>query len=118
LNTLATRILLCQGSDVTPTAYGVEIAPGAALPVAGNFEGKQDLQVRNVMARHELSGIGNSTELSKFGIDTVVDLPGVGNNLQDHDEVTIIWKLKDDFKLVNGCTFLSDPSQDPCLEDW
>ncbi|KAJ7491105.1 alcohol dehydrogenase [Mycena latifolia] len=133
LNTLATRVLLCQGSDGVPTAYGVEIAPGAALPVAGNFNGKQDLAVRTVMARHEvivsagvfqspqllmLSGIGNSSELTKFGIDTVVDLPGVGSNLQDHDEISIVWKLKDDFKLFDGCTFLSEPAQDPCLEDW
>ncbi|KAJ7140322.1 hypothetical protein C8R43DRAFT_1109628 [Mycena crocata] len=132
LDTLATRILMCS-SDGIPTAYGVEIAPGAALPVAGNFEGKQDLAVRTVMARHEvivsagvfqspqllmLSGIGNSSELNKFGIDTVADLPGVGTNLQDHDEITITWKLKDEFKLFNGCKFLSDPAKDPCLADW
>ncbi|KAF7328864.1 Choline dehydrogenase [Mycena venus] len=132
LNTLVTRILLCQGSDGLPTAYGVEIAPDTALPVAGNFQGKQDLKVRSVMARHEviisavakvpyqlmLSGIGNSAELSEFGIETVVDLPGVGTNLQDHDEIAVVWKLKDNFKLTNGCTFLSDTAQDPCLEDW
>ncbi|KAJ7157342.1 hypothetical protein C8R46DRAFT_1114199 [Mycena filopes] len=133
LNTLATRLLLCQGGDGLPTAYGVEIAPGAALPVAGNFAGRQNLTVRSVMARHEvilsagvfqspqllmLSGIGNSTELSAFGIETVVDLPGVGKNLQDHDEVAIVWKMKNDYKLFSGCTFLSDPAQDPCLEDW
>ncbi|KAJ7118934.1 hypothetical protein C8R44DRAFT_565771, partial [Mycena epipterygia] len=122
LNTLATRILLCQGSDGHLTAYGVEIAPGAALPVAGNFEGKQDLVVRSVMARQELSGIGNSTELSEFGIETVVDLPGVGSNLQgkcaNHDELSIIWKLEDNFKLYKGCTFLSNTAQDPCLQDW
>ncbi|KAJ7684445.1 hypothetical protein DFH06DRAFT_1155672 [Mycena polygramma] len=133
LNTLATRVLLCQGSDGLPTAYGVEIAPGAALPVAGNFHGKQDLDVRRVMARHEvivsagvfqspqllmLSGIGNATELSALGIEVEKDLPGVGNNLQDHDEITITWKLVDDFKLLAGCTFLSDPAQDPCLQDW
>ncbi|KAJ7494445.1 hypothetical protein B0H11DRAFT_936759 [Mycena galericulata] len=133
LNTLATRILLCQGADGLPTAYGVEIAPGAALPVAGNFEGKQNLTTQNVMARHEvivsagvfqspqllmLSGIGNSTELAEFGIQSVVDLPGVGSNLQDHDEITVIWKLVDNFKLLAGCLFLSDPAQDPCLEDW
>jgi choline dehydrogenase-like flavoprotein len=32
----------------------------------------------------ELSGIGDSRILSNFGIDTVVDLPGVGANYQDH----------------------------------
>ncbi|KAJ6500686.1 alcohol oxidase [Mycena sanguinolenta] len=135
LNTLATKILLCQGSDGLPTAYGLEFVRNAALPVAGNFQGKEDLdgRVQSVMARHEvivsagvfqspqllmLSGIGNSTELSEFGIETVVDLPGVGTNLQDHDEIVVIWDLVDDFKLLEGCTFLSDPAQDPCLEDW
>ncbi|KAJ7184484.1 putative choline dehydrogenase [Mycena filopes] len=133
LNTLATRILLCQNGGDPPTAYGVEVSPGAALPVAGDFAGKQKLTVQSVMARHEvilsagvfqspqllmLSGIGNSTELSTLGIEPVVDLPGVGKNLQDHDEVAIIWKLKRDFKLFAGCTFLSDPAQDPCLGDW
>ncbi|KAJ7234408.1 alcohol oxidase [Mycena rebaudengoi] len=32
----------------------------------------------------ELSGIGNKTILSGLGIRTLVDLPGVGTNLQDH----------------------------------
>lgn len=30
----------------------------------------------------ELSGIGNSTILSEHGIDTIIDLPGVGENLR------------------------------------
>ncbi|PBK78481.1 alcohol oxidase, partial [Armillaria solidipes] len=32
----------------------------------------------------ELSGIGNTTILEKHGIETLVELPGVGENLQDH----------------------------------
>jgi choline dehydrogenase len=31
-----------------------------------------------------LSGIGPQVELQQLGIDTIVDLPGVGRNLQDH----------------------------------
>lgn len=31
-----------------------------------------------------LSGIGQADELKKLGIDVIVDLPGVGKNLQDH----------------------------------
>lgn len=39
----------------------------------------------------QLSGIGSSTQLRKLGIDSVVDLPGVGQNLQDHHvEPTIV----------------------------
>ncbi|AZI57292.1 choline dehydrogenase [Nakamurella antarctica] len=37
----------------------------------------------------QLSGIGNAAELSALGITSVVDLPGVGENLQDHLEVYI-----------------------------
>lgn len=37
-----------------------------------------------------LSGIGPSEQLSRHGIDVVADLPGVGQNLQDHHEVPIV----------------------------
>ncbi len=37
----------------------------------------------------QLSGIGNAAELEALGIRSVVDLPGVGENLQDHLEVYI-----------------------------
>jgi len=39
----------------------------------------------------ELSGIGDKTILSSLGIDTLVDLPGVGSNLQDHIFTTAQW---------------------------
>lgn len=32
----------------------------------------------------ELSGVGSSTRLASLGIDIIADLPGVGENLQDH----------------------------------
>jgi choline dehydrogenase len=37
----------------------------------------------------QLSGVGDSTHLKSLGIKPVVDLPGVGENLQDHLEVYI-----------------------------
>jgi choline dehydrogenase len=37
-----------------------------------------------------LSGIGPSTQLKKHSIATKVDLPGVGENLQDHHEVPVV----------------------------
>jgi choline dehydrogenase len=37
----------------------------------------------------QLSGVGNGAELRALGIDVVADLPGVGENLQDHLEVYI-----------------------------
>jgi len=37
----------------------------------------------------QLSGVGNARELGALGIDVVADLPGVGENLQDHLEVYV-----------------------------
>jgi choline dehydrogenase len=37
-----------------------------------------------------LSGIGPSEDLEQLGIDTVIDLPGVGRNLQDHIVLAVL----------------------------
>src|SRR5699024_11578551 len=37
----------------------------------------------------QLSGIGDAEHLNSLGIDPIVNLPGVGENLQDHLEVYI-----------------------------
>ncbi len=37
----------------------------------------------------QLSGIGNASELKGHGIEVVADLPGVGENYQDHLEATV-----------------------------
>jgi choline dehydrogenase len=42
----------------------------------------------------QLSGAGNARELEGLGIDVVVDLPGVGENLQDHLEVYVQYASK------------------------
>ncbi|KAF5378861.1 hypothetical protein D9615_006948 [Tricholomella constricta] len=126
LDTLAVKLLLCD-SPQGVSAYGVQMAPGAALPVASNFAGKQILDVQNVTARHEvivsagtfqspqllmLSGIGDQDHLQEHGIEPVVHLPGVGNNLQGESP----------YLCLDGSgslqRFLSDPGQDPCLRDW
>jgi choline dehydrogenase len=42
----------------------------------------------------QLSGVGNGAELAKLGIEVVADLPGVGENLQDHLEVYVQYGSK------------------------
>ena len=42
----------------------------------------------------QLSGVGNAAELSKLGMKVVQDLPGVGENLQDHLEVYVQYATK------------------------
>jgi len=42
----------------------------------------------------QLSGVGNGAELAELGIEVVADLPGVGENLQDHLEVYVQYGSK------------------------
>ncbi|EPS99740.1 hypothetical protein FOMPIDRAFT_1108589, partial [Fomitopsis schrenkii] len=53
----------------------------------------------------ELSGIGNSSILSKNGVRTLIDLPAVGENFQEHLYVGVQWKLKpgvETFDILNN----------------
>jgi choline dehydrogenase len=61
-------------------AYGGEV-----IVCSGAFGSPQLLQ---------LSGVGSASELSALGIPVVADLPGVGENLQDHLEVYIQYGSK------------------------
>ncbi len=45
-----------------------------------------------------LSGIGPKDHLSDKGIKLVHDLPGVGQNLRDHPQVKLAWKVKDTYE--------------------
>ena len=49
----------------------------------------------------ELSGVGDGARLKALGIDVVADLPGVGENLQDHYSVGIGWELKPGTPSIN-----------------
>jgi choline dehydrogenase len=61
-------------------AYGGEI-----ISCGGAINSPQLLQ---------LSGVGNGRELSALGIDVVHNLPGVGENLQDHLELYVQYACK------------------------
>ena len=56
----------------------------------------------------ELSGIGNPTILSPLGIDALVNLPGVGENLQEHLFCSIAYEL-DPSREWNHLEALLDP---------
>jgi choline dehydrogenase len=64
----------------------------------------------------KLSGIGPAHELRSHGIPTLVDLPGVGANLQDRYEVGVVTNLTSDFQYLAGCTFGN--GDDPCYAAW
>ena len=49
-----------------------------------------------------LSGIGPAEELALREIEPVVDLPGVGRNLQDHVQIGGIWTTEEPVSLILG----------------
>lgn len=53
-----------------------------------------------------LSGIGNAHELAQFDIPIIKNLPGVGQNLQDHPEVNMMWTS--DFPTLSFGSFLNN----------
>lgn len=56
-----------------------------AIMAAGSIHTPQILQ---------LSGIGDKDQLEKHGIDVVANVPGVGNNLQDHLYVPTVFSCE------------------------
>lgn len=69
----------------------------------------------------KLSGIGPAAELEEHGIDVVVNLPGVGANLQDRYEVGVISEMRGDFPLLADAAFrpprVGDPP-DRAFDEW
>jgi choline dehydrogenase len=51
------------------------------------------------------SGIGLAADLKANGLAVSCDLRGVGQNLQDRYEVTLVSELPDDFALLEGGLF-------------
>lgn len=67
------------------TATGVSFSYGGTIyTVKASKEVVLSGGVFNTPQLLELSGIGGRDLLTSFGIQTLVDLPGVGENLQDH----------------------------------
>ena len=54
----------------------------------------------------QLSGIGNGGHLASLGIDVVADLPGVGENYQDHMEVPVQAETREPISILGHDTGL------------
>ncbi len=87
----ATRIVT-QGNKATGIEYVVDRQRNVAraecevIICAGAVQSPQLLQ---------LSGIGDAAHLKRIGVSPIVDLPGVGANLQDHYQMRAILRLKE-----------------------
>jgi choline dehydrogenase-like flavoprotein len=76
-----------------------------------------------------LSGIGDIVHLKKCGIEHLtgtdgrplcpsIDLPGVGRNLQDRYEISVISQLKEEFSTLKGISFEPGDVNDPARAEW
>ena len=62
-----------------------------------------------------LSGIGPREELERHGLKVRLDLPGVGRNLQDRYEVSIVNRMRENWKPLAGARF---DKRDPQYAEW
>lgn len=127
LNALVTRVLL----DERNRAIGVEYLRGERLYRAHRHPSAHAGERRQVHASREvilsagafntpqllmLSGIGPRGLLQRHGIDVRVDLPGVGKNLQDRYEVSVVNRLTvAEWQVLTGATFAP---RDPPYQEW
>ena len=130
---LATRVLL----DGTRRATGVEYFAGrhlysadprhasAAPPERLHATAKREVILCagafNTPQLLMLSGIGPRRELERHGIAVRLDMPGVGRNLQDRYEVTVVTRMRGNFSLIEGMRFsppLPGEEPDPQFREW
>jgi len=133
MNHLATRVLF----DSDRRAVGVECWEGKNLYRADpNAVEKPPYVKREYRCSREvilaggafntpqllmLSGIGPKEHLESKGIPCLVDRRGVGSNLQDRYEVSVVSTVTRDFELLKNATFQSPKegeAGDLCFQEW
>ncbi|TFY59193.1 hypothetical protein EVG20_g7881 [Dentipellis fragilis] len=94
LGAQATKVLF-KNTTSSLTAIGVQFTVGSTQYVVNAMKevilSTGTIQTPQLL---ELSGIGNSTLLRSMNVSTLVDLPAVGENLQEHLFVGAQWQLK------------------------
>ncbi|MFC1465470.1 MAG: choline dehydrogenase [Candidatus Brachytrichaceae bacterium NZ_4S206] len=102
--TLVTRVLF-EGRRAIGVEYtcgkGVERAFGKEVILCGGAINSPQLLM--------LSGVGNAKELHALGITPVHDLPGVGENLQDHLEVYVQYACKQPVSMQPALKWYNKP---------
>ncbi|KAK3313248.1 hypothetical protein B0H66DRAFT_632356 [Apodospora peruviana] len=106
LRTLVTKVLFNTTTSGLPRAIGVEVMEGASLyradpkhipgtkgPISQIFAAKEVIVSGGAFNSPQilkLSGIGPAAELNKFNITVIKDLPGVGEQLGDNYEGSLL----------------------------
>ncbi|KAH7111816.1 hypothetical protein B0J11DRAFT_562534 [Dendryphion nanum] len=138
LNSYATKVIFDKpkvGSK--PRAIGVEYLEGKSVYQGDlRYNSSNKATPRRVYARKEvilsggsfstpqlllLSGIGPSADLNALKIPVVADRPGVGRNMQDHNEIVVIGQAAEIFNFDaapgfphSQCTY--GAPGDPCYQ--
>jgi choline dehydrogenase-like flavoprotein len=91
LETQVSRINL-EASDTGDTkATGVTLQNGTVITARNEvILSAGSIQSPGLL---ELSGIGQKSVLDAAGITQIIDLPGVGENLQDHPRISLVYQL-------------------------
>jgi choline dehydrogenase len=92
-----------RSPDQEPRRRRATINPGGEVVLCGGaFNTPQILM---------LSGIGPPDELDRHGIEPhpAIDLPGVGDNLQDRYEITVVVEMRNKFRLLKGVDYERSP---------
>jgi choline dehydrogenase-like flavoprotein len=98
------------------SATEVRVHPSGEVVLAGGAFNTPQLLM--------LSGIGDPGQLAEHNIACRAELPGVGLNLHDRYEVTLLSEMNKDFKLLEGAefrlpSFPDDPTRpDDALKKW
>jgi choline dehydrogenase len=122
LRALVTRVLF----DDNNRALGVEYLKGERLYRAHSDPSSEPGEKRQTFASREtilcggafntpqllmLSGIGPKQDLQYHGIKVRVDLPGVGKNLQDRYEVSVVNRMTQDWNVLAAAKFDTSDAQ-------
>ena len=119
-NVSVKRILFDTAGD-RPRAIGVEAVSDEETFVV---EGEEIILAAGAIGSPQilmLSGVGPEDHLREHGIESVVDLPGVGQNLSDHPLIAVTWITKPEVDLdafrPNGQVFLRYTADGSPLEN-
>lgn len=118
----ATGVAYLSGGHLYSADPNSGVACSVTAPTTGSVSAKREVILAggayNTPQLLMLSGIGPQAKLQALNIPVRLDLPGVGQNLQDRYEVGVVYEMVDDWTVNAGATFSDNPDFDPALAQW
>ncbi|KAI9451426.1 aryl-alcohol-oxidase from pleurotus Eryingii [Lactarius psammicola] len=100
INTQVTKVVQTGTRGGLPIFRGVQFAQSASGPLFARNATKEVILAAGAVNTPQLlllSGIGDSAQLSQFSIQTIVSLPDVGKNMQDHVVLPNVFSVNSNF---------------------